>query len=521
YLYYLSADPDHEGYSGLFEIPTLGGAPRKRAYDIDSRPTFAPDGKSLAFYRGMPQKNREALIVLDLGSGKERELAFVSPPVSFLPSGSPAWAPDGKRIAAVESRGNTNDALIVTYRVEDGRRETVGKPLFEILDLTWMPDGKSLVVCSFDRTTLRPGQLSTVSYPSGEIRKITSDASFYFNPSVSKDGTALAALRVRQDGNLWVTTTDGHHAVSQLTFNSSDEGGIGSITPGPDSTIYFELLKDGAVGVWKIQASGANQQRITQGSQNEFSPNFVAGKGLFFVRVEPDLTLHIWRSDPNGENARQLTTGHGEQITGISPDGKTLVFTRDEEKDRLWTISTDGGEAVDHGKATRGSASFSRDGTRILYTLIHTVDGRGTFTPVIAPASDASKTTPTPLPPRPRDLEWTPDGTGLTYVQPSNGDRNLMRVNLATGVSAEVTRFADGRIMEHRWSPDGKSILIRRRTGNIDNLWVTAADGSHSTAVTDFETGQMLDERWSPDGKQIYFTYGNSGSDVVLVRNFK
>jgi len=520
YLYYLSSDPDHEGYNGLFEIPTLGGTPRKRAYDIDSRPSFAPDGKRLCFYRGMPQKNKDGLILLDLDSGEERELASVSPPVTFFPA-SPTWSPDGKRVAIVESRGNTNDAVIATYRVEDGRREAVGKPWIQLLDLEWLPDGKGFVVSTFDRATLQPGQLSIVAYPSGETRKVTSDANIYVNPSVSRDGATLAAVRFKANGNLWVTAPSGHPVPTQLTFNPGDEGGLGTITPGPDSTTYFSLLKDGSVGIWAIQANGSNQQRITQGSQNEFSPTFVQGKGLFFVRVEKDLTLHVWRSDPNGDNARQMTTGNGEQIGAVSPDHKTLVVQHDDDQDHLWTMSTDGGDQVGHGRASRESASFSRDGTRILYTLIHTVDGRGTFTPVIASASDTTNIVPVPLPPRSQGMELTPDGMGVTYVHPANGQRNLMRLDLASGKSTEVTHFTDGRITQYRWSRDAKLLLLRRRTGNVDNLWVAGADGSHPIAVTDFETGQILDQEWSLDGNRIYFTYGTSGQDVVLVRNFR
>src|SRR5712672_3040979 len=72
YLYFLSPDPDREGYTALFEIPTLGGTPRKRTYDIDSRATFSPDGKRICFFRGVPQKRQEQLVIFDLGKGTER-----------------------------------------------------------------------------------------------------------------------------------------------------------------------------------------------------------------------------------------------------------------------------------------------------------------------------------------------------------------------------------------------------------------------------------------------------------------
>jgi len=54
YLYYSSADPDRDGYTAVFEMATLGGTPRKRVYDVDSRVSFSPDGKQLCFRRGVP-----------------------------------------------------------------------------------------------------------------------------------------------------------------------------------------------------------------------------------------------------------------------------------------------------------------------------------------------------------------------------------------------------------------------------------------------------------------------------------
>ena len=49
----------------------------------------------------------------------------------------------------------------------------------------------------------------------------------------------------------------------------------------------------------------------------------------------------------------------------------------------------------------------------------------------------------------------------------------------------------------------------------------TGADGNNPVAITDFETGDINDMKWSLDGSRVYFTYGESSQNVVLVRNFR
>jgi Tol biopolymer transport system component len=48
YVFYLTRRPDSPNYRALFQVPSLGGTPRERAFDVDSRASFSPDGKQIA-----------------------------------------------------------------------------------------------------------------------------------------------------------------------------------------------------------------------------------------------------------------------------------------------------------------------------------------------------------------------------------------------------------------------------------------------------------------------------------------
>ncbi|HET9952325.1 MAG TPA: protein kinase [Candidatus Eisenbacteria bacterium] len=520
YLYYQSADPDRDGYTAVFEVPALGGTPRKRAYDVDSRVTFSPDGKQICFRRGEPHKNREVLVVLDLDGGKERVLASASPPLNFV---QPAWSPDGKKVAVIEAGGGgALSSSVATYSVADGKRSPLGKAAWAgALDLTWFPDGSGLLISVFDPSTFTNGQLVRVAYPGGETSPLTSGADGYGNLSVSADGGTIAAVRFRQAANLWVASPTGARAVRQVTFGSADDGGTQALEPGPDSTVFYSAVKDGHPQIFAIGADGSNERSLTAGQNIALNPFFRPGAGIIYSQSGADLVLHIWRMDEHGENARQITTGTGELLVDVSSDGRVILFNKTEDADVLWSVSSDGGTPIRLGRSVRSSAQFSPDGSRIAHTAIREVNGQGTFVPDIIPTAGGPGMAP-PAPPRVVNPRWTPDGNGVSYTHASNEFRNLYRLRL-NGSPEEITHFSDGRLSRHEWSPDGKRLLLLRSTeGNATrNLWVTDADGSNPVALTDFRTGDIADMKWASDGSRVYFTYGESSQNVVLIRNFR
>jgi Tol biopolymer transport system component len=514
YLYYQSADPDRDGYTAVFEIPTLGGTPKKRAYDVDSRVTFSPDGKRIAFRRGMPQKNQDALVIMDLDGGKEQILATVSPPVAF---GQPTWSPDGKRIAINEARGGVAlGHTIVSYRVADGRREPIGTAAFyQIDDLEWLPDGRGLIASAFDTGTMTYGQLWRIGYPDGRAAHLTSDGSFYGATSVSADGKVIAAVRGRQEFDLWVASVNSVRSIRQVTFG----GEVRDVDQGSDSMFVYSALKDGTFQIFTIGPNGTSERSITEGQKAAFNPRFCGGAGIVYLHVDDDLIPHVWRMDADGENARALTSGSGEQIGDVSQDGRTLLFYRTDARDVLWKL-TDGGQPVRLGVSSFQSSLLSPSGDRILHTLVHEIQGQGAFSPQILYLNGDKPPVTVALPPRTFDQQWTPDGRSLSYLNNINERRNVFLFPLDGGAPREITRFTDGRIELHRWSPDGKRLVVNRKNGNLSNLWVVNADGSNPVPITQFETGSIGNIKWSRDGSQIFFTYGPASQNVVLIRNF-
>jgi Tol biopolymer transport system component len=156
-----------------------------------------------------------------------------------------------------------------------------------------------------------------------------------------------------------------------------------------------------------------------------------------------------------------------------------------------------------------------------MHTFFREVAGRGVFSTQIISAKGGGPASPVPLPPRSGGRAWTPDGKGATYVDAADDRRNLFLLPLDGSPPRRLTDFKEGRILGHLWSPDGKHIGIVRRVGNADNIWITAADGSNAFAITDFESGTITGALWSLDGSRSFFTYGQTGQNVVLIRDFR
>src|SRR6185436_518022 len=80
YLFYLKSRRDVANYKALMQVPSLGGPSRERAFNVDSRVSFSPDGKRGTFFRIQPREKTTEILVLDLETAKERVVASITHP---------------------------------------------------------------------------------------------------------------------------------------------------------------------------------------------------------------------------------------------------------------------------------------------------------------------------------------------------------------------------------------------------------------------------------------------------------
>jgi Tol biopolymer transport system component len=273
------------------------------------------------------------------------------------------------------------------------------------------------------------------------------------------------------------------------------------------------------VFLWRIATDGSNLRQLTTEGVGVRSVAYSPKAGLVFTQLEggDDVVAHIWRMDPDGGGLRQLTDGSGDQMAGLSPAGATVMFFRWREPGSLWVLKLDdGGPRKIVDGTMRGQAVISPDGTRVLSVTAEDISGREFPRHNIIPAEGGAPIASFRLPPDAANVQWTPDGRALTYVDQGQG-WNLMRKPLPDGESERLTHFTDGRVVGHAWSRDGSRMVIHRRVGKHHTLWMLKPGQTRPTLIAEFKTGWVRSYFWAPDEPILHFIHGSSSQDVVMI----
>ena len=117
-------------------------------YYADSDPTWSPDGSQLAFASDRTRYGKDGhqnLFLLDVNTLEIRYLTCGS-----WTDSSPHWSPTGERIAFTSDRGG----MLELYTVDpEGKGARMTHLLSSVQDPAWLPDGKSVLLTGFNRSS--------------------------------------------------------------------------------------------------------------------------------------------------------------------------------------------------------------------------------------------------------------------------------------------------------------------------------------------------------------------------------
>jgi Tol biopolymer transport system component len=519
YLFYCTSRPDAPNYRSLYQVPSLGGTPRERAFDVDSRISFSPDGRRFAFWRHLSDPRESRLVVRELESGKEHILVRINAQSRF--AGAPSWSPDGRRIAGVlETPAPDLESTIAMFDPATGRREDFLNLKRTFVDgIAWRQGGRELVSTGTDLKFSLDSQVFLYSYPDGRTARVTNDFNFYNSVSASPTDESVAAVREMGLGNVWLADASGAPPLRLTSF--TDPGASPNSAAAVDSaTIVYCAPQDRFLQLWAMGMAPGPARQLTTADAHSVAPRSAAGT-LVFERLD-GTGSHIWRMKPDGSDQRVLTQGGGERALALSSDGRMVLVSHFESAKLVSVVSTDDGRVLRSDSTANGGVGFSPDGRSVLLGR-SVADPRGLSTTVwdVLPVAGGPATATVRVPPGATQVRWAPDNRGLTYRDRADPAWNVFREPTDGGKPQGVTHFTDGRVTDYSWSPDGSKLAIRRLVGESSNLWIIAADGSRPVQATQFTSEAIFGFDWAPDSRHVVVGAGTDATDAVLIRGVR
>ncbi|HTJ96493.1 MAG TPA: Tol-Pal system beta propeller repeat protein TolB [Rhodocyclaceae bacterium] len=220
--------------------------------------------------------------------GGNAQTAFASPE----PIISPAWAPDGNRIAYVSFQ--TKKPVVYVHDLAAGKRYVAANFKGSNSAPTWSPDGRRL------------------------------------------------ALVLTKDGNsqLYVLNADG----SGATRLASSAGIDTEPRFSPDGQyIYFTSDRGGSPQIYRIPAAGGDVQRVTfEGSYNTSARPSPDGKSMAYISRNSG-RFQVALMDLNSKQTQILTDSAKDESPSFAPNGRMILYaTEIGGRGVLAAVSSDG-----------------------------------------------------------------------------------------------------------------------------------------------------------------------------------
>ncbi|HEB96582.1 MAG TPA: Tol-Pal system beta propeller repeat protein TolB [Sedimenticola thiotaurini] len=210
-------------------------------------PAWSPDGRKLAYvlFKG----GRPAIYIQEVFTGKRRKVASYKGI-----NGAPAWSPDGRRLAMTLSKDGNPEIYVLNLNRNTLTRLTNHYAIDT--EPAWSPDGRTIVFTS-DRGG-KP-QIYRVPANGGRVKRVTFEGDYNARASFSPDGRSLALVtRVGRNYRIGVLDLESG-ALLVLSNGKLDESP--SFAPNGSMIIYATKAR-GKGELAAVSVDGRVRQRL-------------------------------------------------------------------------------------------------------------------------------------------------------------------------------------------------------------------------------------------------------------------
>ncbi|HKO97462.1 MAG TPA: protein kinase [Pyrinomonadaceae bacterium] len=469
FVYYSTFD-DNDAVGTLYRVPVLGGSPQRIMGGVTSSVTFSPDGKQMSFIRHSSVQTD--LMVANLNGSEERAIASRKLPSYFSWGAGPAWAPDGKTIACGAGVfSGSLSSTVVSVPASGGTEQPItSQNWVSVSRVQWQQDGSGLVIAAVPELTSAGTQLWYVSYPGGQVRRITNDLNAYGTTSLglTADSKTLVTIQADRSSQIWVVTPGADVSRAKQITQGKYDGDTIAWTP--EGRVIYTAPSGEQIDIWSVNADGSDNKQLTADTYTE-SLGCVSADGRQIVfSSNRSGNFNIWKLALGARDQQQLTQGHEMDGQALcSPDGQWILFKSFRQgKPTVWKVPLAGGEPQQLLDKSSAWAAISPDGKLVAVRYLDEQSNKNKIAVLPFGGGEVIQSLDVSVNFRDVGLGWTDDSRSIIYADGRDSADNIWSVPLAGGPPKQLTNFSSGLVFAFQVSRDGKQIAISRGTQTDD-----------------------------------------------------
>jgi eukaryotic-like serine/threonine-protein kinase len=486
-ILYFSPPREGEEQGAIWELPALGGEPRRLVNSL-SDCGISHDGQKLAFFQ---LNNRQVqLVVTDRNGTGAKAILHRPPSYEYV---HPRWSPDDHTIAYQHAAAIWADDLF-TVSSSGGKPRQVTNEGDLMTGLAWTQDGSGIVYSSARNSTvlyLPIMHLWLTRLGGGPPQQLTFGEDSYEGPDVGDNGRILASYR-HMGYDIWKYPVAGTAAENVRNGErvTQQTGQVQTPSLSPDGRQMAYLSDSGGHGnIWIMRLDNRQVRQLTYERDAAvtvgvpiWSPD---GNSIAFASITGGARLvSYYMVNPDGSNQRQVIPD-GSWATW-SPDSHWLYYSQDSPtvastQSRTLKVKVEGS-----GSAVVVRADFARGPA---------VSTNGMY--YVVPQQNVSGA-----------LDYE-----VRSARPESGPSQLL-------LHIPSSRVPTWQGLQPVLSHNEKWLALPLNDSFGTNLWLLSTADGKLRQLTDFGEQRTFIARrvtWSPDDRFLYAAVGVGDADVVLL----